>query len=674
MESPAKILVIDDDLIDRLAVKRALAASDLTFVVQEAGDGDSALKLLATMLFDCIILDYRLAETDGLTLLQAIRAQHIETPVVMLTGQGDEQIAVEIMKAGAHDYLSKGVLSPGILVQRVQNAIRVYHAELETRQVEAALRESEMRFRTMADSAPILLWMSDTEGRKMFFNQSWLRFTGRAAEGDLQDTWHADIYPEDVAYYDDAFGQALELRRPLELEYRVRRADGQYRIILETASPRFSNDNQWLGYIGSGVDITQRKHIADSQRFLAEASRVLASSLESETVLHNLMALAVPHLADWCVVDLSEADGTLARTATAQSDPAEVAPDALQRLSASIIRDAKSVFIPHLDTLDGEIADEALRTEITELGITALMGVAVRIRGTLAGAILFAYCAEGKQYEAFDLSVAEDLGVRVSVAIDNARLYQEAQEAIHLRDVFLSVASHELKTPLTSLTGNAQLMERRARRDLILPEREQRTLHTIVQQADRLKRMIEALLDISRIQSGQLSIQAESIDLKPLLIQMTEELESVLENHTLTLRGQAESLPIQGDPLRLDQVFQNLLQNAIKYSPGGGAIEVEYGIREGNAFVAITDQGIGIPANALTNIFGRFYRANNADKRRIAGLGVGLYVVKEIVDLHKGIITISSIEGVGSTFTVMLPLDQVNRLDHVEQTGTPSAV
>jgi PAS domain S-box-containing protein len=248
------------------------------------------------------------------------------------------------------------------------------------------------------------------------------------------------------------------------------------------------------------------------------------------------------------------------------------------------------------------------------------------------------------------------LGTQAAIGIRNAQLYREAQEAIHVRDTFLSIASHELKTPLTTILGNVQMLQRRNVRDQSLNERDKRTLDVVTAQAARLNRMVAALFDISRIQTGQLSIQRAPLDLCMLVQRVIDDLQPVLDLHQIVLDLPDEALIVDGDELRLEQVLQNLLQNAVKYSPNGGSVRVLVEQRGAQACVAIVDQGMGIPKAALPQLFGRFFRADNVQAQHISGMGVGLYVVKEILDLHGGHVEVASEEGAGSTFTICLPL------------------
>ena len=247
----------------------------------------------------------------------------------------------------------------------------------------------------------------------------------------------------------------------------------------------------------------------------------------------------------------------------------------------------------------------------------------------------------------------EEERARLLVREQQARV--EAESAVRLRDQFLSIASHELKTPLTTLLGNTQLLRRRVAREGGLSQRNQQALGVVEQQATRLKKLIEALLDISRIQNGQLTITHQRIDLNALAGRMVREVQPILRQHTIAFDGADAPLLIEGDELRLEQVLQNIIQNAVKYSPSGGMITVRAEAHNGHACVSVSDQGIGIPEKSLGHLFERFYRAENAEAQHISGMGVGLYLVKEIVGLHGGAIEVISTEGAGSTFTIRLP-------------------
>ncbi|MEN9935708.1 MAG: hypothetical protein RLZZ387_2287 [Chloroflexota bacterium] len=231
-----------------------------------------------------------------------------------------------------------------------------------------------------------------------------------------------------------------------------------------------------------------------------------------------------------------------------------------------------------------------------------------------------------------------------------------AEAAVRARDEFFSVASHELKTPLTALLGNTQLIQRRAAREGTLSERDRRSLQVITDQAQRLNKLVSTLLDHSRIQSGRLAIERNAIDLGILVSRVVSEVQPSLTNHTVTFDAHQTPLVVLGDEMRLEQVLQNLIGNAIKYSPKGGPVVVRLERCADHATVQVTDHGMGIPPDALPHLFQPFYRAPNVDTQSISGMGIGLYVIREIVNQHDGTINVESVEGQGSTFTVQLPL------------------
>jgi len=197
---------------------------------------------------------------------------------------------------------------------------------------------------------------------------------------------------------------------------------------------------------------------------------------------------------------------------------------------------------------------------------------------------------------------------------------------------------------------------RRAARDLDLGERNRHALHVIEAQAERLSRLISSLLEVSRLATGHFHVELAPLDLRALLHHIGEEVRPTLDAHTLELSLPDHPVMIAGDPLRLEQLLQNLIQNAVKYSPDGGSISLRLAQEGTHATIAVADQGSGIPEAALPQLFQRFFRAANQAQTHTAGMGIGLYVVHEIATRHGATVEVTSIEGQGSTFTVRLPL------------------
>ncbi|MEN9937462.1 MAG: hypothetical protein RLZZ387_4041 [Chloroflexota bacterium] len=254
------------------------------------------------------------------------------------------------------------------------------------------------------------------------------------------------------------------------------------------------------------------------------------------------------------------------------------------------------------------------------------------------------------------ISVVEDIDAQKRTEEDNARLYQQAQEAIREREALLSVASHELKNPLTVLLGYAHMLVLHHTSGRATPERTERGLQQILEQGERLNQLLDTLLDVARLDSGRLLIERVPVEVTALLQRIIEGLQPTLERHAIVLDTPDEPSIVLGDATRLEQVFRNLLSNAVTYSPAGGTVAVVVEPRGGDLCVAVRDQGIGIAESDLPALFGRFYRTENARRANARGLGIGLHVVREIVVLHGGTVSVNSRLGHGSEFTVCLPL------------------
>jgi len=261
----------------------------------------------------------------------------------------------------------------------------------------------------------------------------------------------------------------------------------------------------------------------------------------------------------------------------------------------------------------------------------------------------------GYNYDTRDLELAQDLANRAATAVDNAQLYAEAQKAISIREDFLSIAAHELKTPVTSLRGFSQLLLRQLDKPAGPdPTRLRTGLETINQQSERLVRLIVRLLDFSKLKGGRLILEPELTDFVPLIERVVEGFRTNTVKHRLTIQAPS-ALPIYLDPLRIEQVVVNLVDNAIKYSPAGGLVELTLTTLPSNLVqLKVKDQGMGIPLQYRDRIFEPFYQAH---ERSYAGIGMGLYITRQIVELHNGKIEVEFPSEGGTCFTVTLPAD-----------------
>jgi len=365
-------------------------------------------------------------------------------------------------------------------------------------------------------------------------------------------------------------------------------------------------------------DVTDRKRMDQQQRFLAEVSAALSGSLEYRATLDSVARLPVPSLADVCVLDVLDEEGGLARRTFAASDPAAL----------SNLRDQ---FVP----------GPQART---------LLVVALVARGEAIGTLTLMAVDAARRYDASDVLLAENFAGRAALAIDNARLYGDAQRATRARDDVLGVVSHDLRNPLSAISMCSRVLidtppaGDAARRELAA---------TIHDAATWMSRMIQDLLDVSAIEAGALSIVQEDRHLGPILSGAVELFERTAAEHeiALTASGAAFDARVQVDADRISQVLANLIGNALKFTPRGGSVAVGAVARDDDVEFSVEDTGRGIEGHDLPHVFDRFWHSHGAK----AGAGLGLAIAKGIIEAHGGRIAVTSTPGVGTRFSFTLP-------------------
>ncbi len=270
-----RLLLIDDDLVDRMAVRRLLRDESAAVELIEAGDVRSASQIIGASRIDCVLTDHHLPDGDATDILRSCAEV---APVVVMTGSGSERLAVELMKAGAIDYLGKSDLTADLLSRTIHSAIRIFRAEASAAASTARLAESERRFRVMADHAPVLIWVCDQSGRFEYFNQSWLDFTGCSTRTSLVDGWDQQIHPDDRTAYRHTLHDAFARQDAFSIEYRLRCRNGEYRWMLDHGVPRRDQDGAFIGFVGSCTDITRHRQIEIDMR---QTNRALRAIIES---------------------------------------------------------------------------------------------------------------------------------------------------------------------------------------------------------------------------------------------------------------------------------------------------------------------------------------------------------------------------------------------------------
>jgi signal transduction histidine kinase len=411
-------------------------------------------------------------------------------------------------------------------------------------------------------------------------------------------------------------------------------------------------------------------------RFLAEASRLLADSLDYETTLATVTRLSLPYLGAWCIVDLCT-DGQMRRAAVIHTEPAM---QALARLLESgwpperddplgvpraIRTRATEVVAPVSDEMLLQVShgDENLRI-LRALGMGSLLVVPLLARGDVLGAITYVSPSGGRAHEARDVALAEDLAARCAMALDNARLYREAtearamaEEANRTKTQFLGTMSHELRTPLNAISAYVEIMLMGLRGPLT--DRQREDLERIQVSHRHLVSLVEQVLDFARLGVGRMRYDVRPLPLPEVMRGVSAVIAPVADGKGVRFRVSDEcaweGLAVRADAEKLSQIVVNLLSNAVKFTPAGGLVELACDEADGQVRIEVRDTGVGIAPAEQERIFEPFVQVSHGLTRTAEGTGLGLTICRELARAMDGDVTVASSPGEGSVFTLTLP-------------------
>jgi len=535
----------------------------------------------------------------------------------------------------------------------------------ERERAELELRKEREFLQAVLEHVSDGILATDAEGRVTQANRSSRVLTGLAEPS-------VSSLPEKLAQ-----GLCGELLRDAEVSIAVEGSTSRH--LLATSQPIRDQEGQRQGAVLVLHDVTQQKLAAEARErlireqaacaaaeagrkrltFLAEASSILASSLDYETTLANVARLCVPDLAHACLIDLLHGDGSLRCLASAQ------APDEgpLQELGSYRLTSLPDSHPIRVALITGQTQAGRGRLQHPGGGVpfgatdTSYLCCPLIARGHNLGVIVFLSALRSSDFSDEDVALAQDLAGRAALAVDNARLYQEVQEHDRRKDVFLAMLGHELRNPLAAMCNSLEVMRMRGAWDS--PNAE--ALSVLYRQTKHQARLIDDLLDVSRITQGKVQLRTDHVELTRIAALAVETARPLIEgsDHTLHLDISSSAIWLEADPTRLEQVIVNLLNNAAKYTDRGGAIwlTVERGQGSGAwAVIRVRDTGIGMSPELSERVFDVFAQAPDAMQRAQGGLGLGLSLVRGLVDLHGGRVEARSEgEGRGSEFIVYLP-------------------
>jgi signal transduction histidine kinase len=535
---------------------------------------------------------------------------------------------------------------------------------LEQRTLE--LERSEARFRDVIERNADAIVVVDEQGVVRLVNSAAVKLLGATREKLL----------------DTPFGFPLVTEETTELD------------LLRNGEPRVAEmrvvESEWEGRpacIASLRDVTDRKRAeqdarelirehaarqaaeasARRLRFLLDSSTLLASSLDYTETLTALARLCTSEIADWAVVYCVDDSGDLRRLEVAHRDPSGAAL-ACELKSApidpagthpvlAVLKTGTSVLV---ETAGSELLDFVAQTDrhreiVRALGAASLMIIPVQARDRSLGAMALVSADSSRRFTQHDLALAEDIAARAGLAIANARLYEEAREANKTKSDFLAVVSHDLRTPLTAIIGYVDLMEMGVPDPL--PEASRERLRRIRTSATHLRYLLNELLIFARLDAGHEEVRLRNIDLRDIALETATVVDPLAQERQLRFNLDLPATPVtlRTDPDKVRQVLFNLAGNAVKYTQRG-SVRVE--LREtddGGAIIRVRDTGVGIAPEHLKHIFEPFWQVDSTQRGGDRGTGLGLSVVRRLVQLLDGSISVESALGTGSTFTVTLP-------------------
>jgi PAS domain S-box-containing protein len=502
----------------------------------------------------------------------------------------------------------------------------------ERKQAEADLRTSEERFRDMADNAPAMIWVTDPTGYCTYLNRGWYDFTGQTEETGLGFGWLDVVHPEDSESSKTVFLDAINRQETFHLEYRLRRKDGEYHWAIDTATPWFDIEGQFKGYIGSVIDINVRKQ---AEAALAANEARLRGFVEANVIgiiygdIYGNIHEANNELLR--IVGYTREDLQTGRLRWIDITPPEYLSLDQQRIAEARANGACTPYEKEYIRRDGS-------------RVPVLIGYSLVGEAKEDTVVFILDLSNRKQAER----------EREKLLVQEQAARAEAERANQIKDEFLAILSHELRSPLNPILGWTKLLQARKFDETRTAE----ALATIERNARLQTQLIDDLLDVAKILRGKLSLNLTSVNLSFVVEAATETVRTAAIAKSIELHPVLPNIgQVFGDVARLQQIVWNLLSNAIKFTPQGGRVDIQLERVDNQARIIVRDTGRGINPSFLPHIFESFRQEDASITRKHGGLGLGLAIVRQLVEAHDGTITAESRgEGLGATFTIYLPL------------------
>ncbi|MDB5338489.1 MAG: domain S-box protein [Planctomycetaceae bacterium] len=560
---------------------------------------------------------------------------------------------------------------------RVERMLGTIADITDRKNVEESLRRSETRLRLALEAGHMGVFDRNLRTSEVQWTDNLEAILGLAPNtfAGTFEAFRQLVHPDDRQVVAETVQRAIDERSKYEIEFRCIWPDGGIHWYVSKAMIFADSQGEPSRVVGVCLDVTERRRAEETSRFLSDASALLSATVEYESTFRQVAELSVPFFADWCIVDIVGKDGALERVAIVHQDPVKLQA-ALGIKHRFALRADAPYSAPNASRtgesyLVSEITDEMLAafTQNAEhfqlmrkLHLKSYIAVPVVARGKSLGVISFLTADSQRRYGPADLALAEDLAHRTGIALDNAHLYQELREADRLKDEFLAMLAHELRNPLAPIR-NALFIMRSPGAD---PQMTQQVLAIAERQVQHMARLLDDLLDVSRISRGRIELRKETVDVARVVQLAIEAVQPLVNeaHHELTVTLPSRPAELVADPTRLEQILTNLLNNACKYTEPGGHIWLSAELQGADVVIRVKDTGIGISEEMLPRIFDLFVQADRQLDRSRGGVGIGLTLVRRLVEMHGGTIEATSPGlGQGSEFVVRLPATATDSQD-----------
>ncbi len=644
MVRKVRILHVDDNLYDRQLIKDALQRDWENFEIVEADNREKFEKLLDEDKYDLVLSDFNILGFDGLQVLQIIKQKYPSLPVIIVTGTGTEETAIQAMKMGAYDYIIKSVKHIQGLVPAIKMVLELRKAQDENKRAEEELRASEIRYKTLTDYAPVGIFGTDISGSTTYVNPRWCEISKISCEEALGNGWIDKVHPDDRARISERWQKDVSARLTSKAEYRFLHGDGSVTWVSGLAVPQKDENGIVMGYIGTITDITELKKDEEALIEKEERYRTLFEGANDSIFIMSKDRFIECNKNALSLFGCNEKEDIIGHS------PWEFSP-----VSQPDGRDSK------------EKACELIRA--------GLEGVPQRF--------YWKHCK--KNHELIDTEVSlnrivfgsspfiqamvRDITEQKKAADELLRAKEKAEESDRLKTAFLHNVSHEIRTPMNAIIGFSALLGESGQDD----DSRRSFVDIIMNSSNHLLAIVNDIIEISNIEAGILKLNLNQINLNMLLNNLYRQFKILSDKKGIELKYKTTLSEIKAnvliDSTKLIQVLTNMLSNAFKFTSNG---QIVFGCRLKNDFLEffVSDTGIGIPADQYEKIFDRFYQSDHSASRLYEGTGLGLSISKSYIEFMGGKIWLESKPGKGSVFYFNVPYQMAERQESKEKNAS----